>query len=71
MKITALIPEDLIEEVKKATGGKNITESLIIALKAYLAHRKIDYLIDQVQKESLQFNEDYTAYGIRKINRNR
>lgn len=71
MKITALIPEDLIAEVKKATGGKNITESLIIALKGYLAQRKVDYLIDQVQKETLQFNEDYTAYGIRKINRNR
>lgn len=71
MKITALIPEDLINEVKKATGGKNITESLIIALRDYLAHRKVNYLIDQVQKEPLQFNEDFTAYGIRKINRNR
>lgn len=71
MKVTALIPEDLIEEVKKATGGKNITESLIIALKSYLASRKIDYLIDQVQQEPLQFHEDFTAYGIRKINRNR
>lgn len=71
MKVTALIPEDLIKEVKRATGGKNITESLIIALKAYLDSKKIDYLIDQLEKEPMQFNDDFEAYGIRKINRNR
>lgn len=71
MKVTALIPEDLIEEVKRATGGKNITESLIIALRAYLDSKKIDDLIDQLEKEPMQFNEDFEAYGIRKINRNR
>jgi hypothetical protein len=71
MKVTALIPEDLINEVRKFTGGKNITESLIIALKAYLSQRKVDYLINKVQEHPLQFNEDFSAYGIRKINRNR
>lgn len=71
MKVTALIPEDLINEVRKFTGGKNITESLIIALKSYLSQRKVDYLINKVQEQPLQFNEDFSAYGIRKINRNR
>ena len=36
MKVTALIPEDIIAETKKFTGGKNITESLLIALRASL-----------------------------------
>jgi hypothetical protein len=71
MKVTALIPEDLINEVRKFTGGKTITESLIIALKSYLSQRKVDYLINKVQEQPLQFNEDFSAYGIRKINRNR
>lgn len=71
MKVTALIPEDLINEVRKVTGGKNITESLIIALKSYLSQRKVDNLIDKVQEQPLQFYEDFSAYGIRKINRNR
>ncbi len=71
MKVTALIPDALIEQVKRATGGKNITESLIIALNAYLDAKKVDYLIDSLEKEPLQFNEDFEAYGIRKINRNR
>lgn len=71
MKVTALIPDDLIERVKAKTGGKNITESLIIALNEYLKTKKVDSLIDEVADEPLVLNEDFTAYGIRKINRNR
>lgn len=71
MKVTALIPDNLIKEILELTGGKNITESVIIALKGYIANKKVNYLIDEVSKEPLQFNEDFTAYGIRKINRNR
>ena len=71
MKVTALIPDELIEEVIQLTGGKNITESVIIALRAYISSKKLNYLIDEVQNEPLQFNEDFTAYGIRKLNRNR
>ena len=71
MKVTALIPDDLVKEVIALTGGKNITESMIIALKGYIANKKVNYLIDEVSRDPLQFNEDFTAYGIRKINRNR
>ncbi len=71
MKVTALIPDDLIEKVKAKSGGKNITESLIIALNEYLNEKKIDTLIDKVNQEPLVLNDSFTAYGIRKINRNR
>ncbi|MEQ9424829.1 MAG: type II toxin-antitoxin system VapB family antitoxin [Cyclobacteriaceae bacterium] len=69
MKVTALIDDELIEKVKKISGGKNITESITIALKYYLQHKNLDELMDNVEKEPLQFREDFTAYGIRKINR--
>jgi hypothetical protein len=71
MKVTALIPDDLIEMVKAKSGGKNITESLIIALKEYLNEKKVDTLIDKVNEEPLILNDNFTAYGIRKINRDR
>lgn len=71
MKVTALIPDELVEEVKKTTGGKNITESLIIALEGYLQNQKIYKALDELEKEPFSFNEDFTAYGIRKINRGR
>ncbi|MEM9857088.1 MAG: type II toxin-antitoxin system VapB family antitoxin [Bacteroidota bacterium] len=71
MKVTALISDEIIEEVIKLTGGKNITESITTALKEYISSKKLNYLIDEVQNEPFQFNEDFTAYGIRKVNRNR
>lgn len=71
MKVTALIPDDLLARVRKATGGKNITESLIIALESYLQKEKINYVIEEIEKEPLSFNEDFAPYGIRKINRDR
>ena len=71
MKVTALIPDNLINEVIKLSGGKNITESVIIALKEYISHKKLNHLIDEVQNEPFQFNEDFTAYGIRIVNRDR
>ena len=69
MKVTALIDDQLIKEVKQVSGGKNITESLVIALKYYLSNQKIYNAIEEIDKEPLQFNEDFTAYNIRKINR--
>ncbi|GJQ60920.1 MAG: hypothetical protein SCALA701_37210 [Candidatus Scalindua sp.] len=36
VKVTALIPDNLIMEVKEYTKGKNITESLIKALSEWI-----------------------------------
>ncbi len=69
MKVTALIPDELIAEVRQTTGGKNITESLIIALEHYLRHKKLDGIIDEIDKEPMVFREDFVPYGLRDINR--
>jgi len=71
MKVTALIPDELIEDVKRLSGGKNITESLIIALKHYVRSLKLDNLMEEVHKNPLEFQEGFTAYKVRKLNRNR
>ncbi len=71
MKVTAIISDQLIERVRRLSGGKNITESLIIALEEYINQKEISYLMDKVKGEPLVFNEDATAYNIRKINRKR
>lgn len=36
MKVTALIPDNIIEDVTRFTGGKNTTDSLIKALEDWL-----------------------------------
>jgi len=70
MKVTALINEDIIDKVKKISGGKNITESITIALKDYIARNTVEYLIDQVEREPLIFREDFIAYHAKKKDRN-
>lgn len=71
MKVTALIPDKLVEDIKKATGGKNITESMIIALETYLRRHNIDQVINEIDKEPMMFREGFAPYGLRKVNRDR
>jgi len=71
MKVTALIPDELVEDVKKLSGGKNITESLIIALKFYVESKNMEDLTAEIKKNPFQFRDGFTVEGIRKLNRNR
>jgi hypothetical protein len=69
MKITALVPESLIDEVRKYSGGKNVTESLIIALTDYANRQKLKRTIQKLKKNPLEFVDDFNAEKIRKVNR--
>ncbi len=69
MKVTALINDDLINNVVKLSKGKNITDSLAIALEYFVYRKKIEQLIEDVDKEPLQFQEGFSAEGIRELNR--
>ena len=69
MKVTALIPDDMIRDIKKYSGGRNITDSLLIAITDYLSRQRIKKLIKKVQTKPLEFRNDFSAAGIRKINR--
>ena len=69
MKVTAIIPDELIKEVKKLTKGKNITESVTIALKEWLAFKKIKELNQVVREEPLEFDVDFSAERARETNR--
>ena len=71
MKVTALINDKLVEDVRKVSGGKNITESIVTAMKYYLDSKRLYDVIEEIEKTPLQFKEDFTAYGIREVNRNR
>lgn len=57
MKVTAIIEDDLIEQVKKISGGKNITESVTIALKSYVKHNKMEVLYDSIKDKPLKENQ--------------
>jgi hypothetical protein len=71
MKVTAIIPDAIVEDVKKLTGGKNITESLIVALEEWVALKRVRGLNDRVREAPLEFKTGYSAGKVRSRNRNR
>lgn len=68
MKVTAIIPDEIIRDVQKYTEGKNITDSLVKALSDWLYIKRIQKLNSDLKKEPLQFAEGFTAYSARKQN---
>ena len=69
MKVTALLPDDIIQEVKKLSGGKNITESILIALQDYISRQKVRKAIQKVKDKPLQFKDGFNAEKVRSLNR--
>ena len=69
MKVTSILPDDLIHDVKRYSKGKNITDSLLIALREWLALRKVKELNKNVGAKPLEFDPLYTAKDVREINR--
>jgi hypothetical protein len=69
MKVTAILPDNLISEVKHLSKGKNITDSLVIALNEWVNLKNISKLNSHIKKHPLQFQSNYTAEKIREINR--
>ena len=69
MKVTALIPDQLVKEVKHLSRGKNITNALIIALDEWISIKKIQTLNKKIAQKPLRFRQGYSAASIRKLNR--
>jgi len=69
MKVTALIPDELVMEVRHYAPGKNLTDSLLKALKEWKNLKKIQALNQEVLKQPLKFNDGYSAESIRHLNR--
>lgn len=69
MKVTAILPDELIADVQRHTGGKTITESLNIALSSWVRTQNIMELDRRVKEWPLEFAEDFDAQKIRELNR--
>ncbi len=69
MKVTALLPDQLISEIKTYAKGKTLTESLTIALEEWLQHKKIVMLNKQVQNKPLEFQKDFNPTTVRNLSR--
>ena len=68
MKVTAIIPDEIIKDIQRFTDGKNITDSLIKALNDWLYVKRIESLNEELSRSPIQFKEGFSAEGIRKLN---
>ena len=69
MKVTALLPDDLVQEVQERAGGRNLTECLVIGLKEWIALKNIRRLNQQIAARPLRFRQGFSASQARKQNR--
>ena len=69
MKVTALMDDQLIDDVRVFSGGKNITESMVIALTEWLKIQKLKRLNNELESTPLRFADGFTADTARKLNR--
>ena len=70
MKVTALIPDDLIQDVRDLAPGRTLTDSLIIALKEWKSSQTLKILKERVRKAPFAFSKNFSALKSRELNRN-
>jgi hypothetical protein len=69
MKVTAIIPDSLIREIQQQSGGKNITESITIALKEWRNIKRLKTLNRIIEKKPLALKSAKSYLRIREVNR--
>ena len=69
MKVTAILPDDLVADVQKYSGGKNITDSLSLALTEWLRLAKVRKLNQKLERTPLKFQQGFSAEKVRALNR--
>lgn len=69
MKVTAILPDNLIADVKSFTKSKKTTEALIKALSDWISSQKIKQLNSEIKNNPLEFTEGFSADSVRNINR--
>ncbi len=65
MKITTILSDEIISEVKRFAKGKNLTDSLTIALTEWVAVKKIRSLNHLIKNSPLLFKDDFFSETIR------
>ncbi len=71
MKVTAIIPDNIVKDVKEFTGAKNTTESLIQALNDWLYQKRLQKLNETLKKDPVEFKKGFDAESIRLLNNRR
>jgi hypothetical protein len=69
MKLTALIPDQLLLDVKKRAGCATTTDCVIVALQEWVATKELEELSLELRKSPLMFQAGFSAARVRAHNR--
>jgi len=69
MKVTAIIPDELIQNVKILTKGQTTTEAIIIALSEWIKSKEIQRLNVKLADQPLKFLPGFSGTKARQLSR--
>ena len=71
MKVTAIIPDALVNDVQRLARGKNLTESIVHALTEWADLQRIRDLNRKIEERPLRFREGFSPAVVRQLSRTR
>jgi hypothetical protein len=71
MKVTAIIPDELVNDVQRLARRKNLTESIVFALREWADLQRVRALNQKVEERPFQFRVGFTAAAVRDASRRR
>jgi hypothetical protein len=71
MKVTAIIPDALVNDVQRLARRKNLTESIIFALREWADLQRVRSLNQKVEEKPFRFREGFSAAAVRETSRSR
>lgn len=67
MKVTAILPDRLIRDVKTFAKTRTTTEALVVALSDWLRAKKLTCLGEEVAKNPLKFQIGFDTERLREL----
>ncbi len=69
MKVTAILPDELVQDVRRLARGKTLTDSLRTALEDWTRNKRAVVLAEAIRKKPLSFTKEARKGTLREINR--
>jgi hypothetical protein len=69
MKVTAILPDTLVADVRQLARGKTLTDSLKTALEDWTRNKRAVALSKVVRKNPLTFSQSARQGTLRELNR--
>ena len=69
MKLTALVADELLEEVRERAGCRTLTDCVVLALEEWVASKRMLAVTADLRAKPLAFAPGFSATAVRKQTR--